>query len=101
VRNLAEIRRVLSKSPPGVLLLKEDDDRRYRWRGIGRRHCTGKIKSSLSLPTAVKLLVDNGFEILSSDSADIVGRRGWIFNRQHLLRRRAFIIEAVVAGGGA
>lgn len=92
-QNLMEIHRAMS--PFGRLLIKEDNNLKWIWRGIGTQHSTGTIRSNTNLEIMSDLLKECGFTILSTDNNDIMQRYGDIVNRQRKMKRDIiYCIEA-------
>jgi len=98
-KNLQEIYRVLC--PEGILIIKEENNLKYRWRKLGTKHKTGHIVSSTNPEEMVEILKRNKFKIISQDAKAIVIKYNVnrsimpIINRlPKLFANKIFIIES-------
>ena len=60
-KHLAECLRVLK--PGGVLVIKEEDDRKRVWRKVGTNHSSGLIRSTSNEPEMKVLMEAAGFQV--------------------------------------
>lgn len=94
-QNLQEIYRVLCDK--GILLLKEEDNRRYQWRKLGTKHKTGHIIGSTNPVDIVPVLERNKFKIINTDPHIIIDKYdkdGKFINRlPKLFKGKLFIVE--------
>ncbi len=90
---LSELRRALCDG--GTLVIKEDDDRHYRWREPGERG----VRSVSEPESMARLLEAADFWIRCADPHEMLDRHpGMLNRRRRLARGRAYALEAIAGG---